>query len=56
MKCLECKEEITKENQKVISGIAKYRSKCKKCINKYIADYIKNRNDKIKKASWFDVS
>ena len=56
MKCRECDTEITKENQKVISGIVKYKSKCKKCIDKYISDYNKRRNERIKKDSWFDVS
>ena len=56
MKCIECKDEITKENQKIIRNswcVTKYKSKCKKCINKYQSEYVKKRNEKIKKAKWF---
>ncbi len=56
MKCKECNDNITEENQKIIRnswGVAKYKSKCSKCINKYINNYNKKRNAAIKKARWF---
>ncbi len=53
MKCKECNKEITKENQKVVSGIGKYKSKCKDCINAYHRRYGRKKAKLLKEASWF---
>ena len=53
MKCKQCNNKITKQNQKVVSGVGKYRSKCKPCINKYLKlRYIK-RKKAIAESRWF---
>ena len=53
MKCKQCNKEITKKNQKVVSGIGRYKSKCKDCINLYHKAYAKRKAKLIKDASWF---
>lgn len=56
MKCKECNNEITKKNQKVVSGVGKYKSKCKDCYRKYHREYAKKKAKAMKEATWFDVS
>ena len=56
MKCKECNNEITKKNQKGVSGVCKYKSKCKDCYRKYHREYAKKKAKAMKEATWFDVS
>jgi|TARA_Y100001963_G_C6615700_1_gene369168 predicted sulfurtransferase len=54
MKCKECNKEITKENQKVISGnVGKYRSKCKPCYNKDLKLRYQKKKKAIEESRWF---
>ena len=53
MKCKQCNNKITKENQKVVSGVGKYRSKCKPCINKDLKLRYQKKKKAIEESRWF---
>ena len=53
MKCKECNTEITKENQKVVSGVCKYKSKCNDCYKEYHKKYARKKAKALKEARWF---
>ena len=53
MKCKQCNNKITKENQKVVSGVGKYRSKCKPCINKNLKLRYQKKRKIIEESRWF---
>ena len=54
MKCKQCNDKITKENQKFTSGKnGRYISKCKPCINKNLKLRYEKRRKAIKESRWF---
>ena len=54
MKCKQCNNEITKENQKFTSGKnGRYISKCKPCYNKDLKLRYKKRKKAIAESRWF---